>query len=266
MGHCCSSAWPESRGFLSASISRDGDEALMNVKLRSSNSPLEECWQSLVLTSQVASLTKQSETSPSRGDLYLSAMWRIVGCDGRKGGGWEIEQYNKVTNGINEGEYDGKLEGKHSEDNEMDWEADGRLFRLCTQNMTVWQGKGGVINTGLLPQWCHVCLHTGKVNLKVSAEALKTETLCGNEVATVPDVGQIDTVIRTLLVEVSDIKNTADCYSGPELSSKLCFFAFWEVWEVWDLISISSHLYLTAWLCWESSSKPHSTKQSQHQL
>ncbi|XP_030599943.1 alpha-2-macroglobulin isoform X2 [Archocentrus centrarchus] len=41
----------------------------------------------------------------------------------------------------------------------------------------------------------------GKVNLKVSAEALKTETLCGNEVATVPNVGQIDTVIRTLLVE-----------------------------------------------------------------
>uniref|UniRef100_A0AAX7T4K1 Alpha-2-macroglobulin domain-containing protein n=1 Tax=Astatotilapia calliptera TaxID=8154 RepID=A0AAX7T4K1_ASTCA len=42
----------------------------------------------------------------------------------------------------------------------------------------------------------------GKVNLKVSAEALKTEALCGNEVATVPDVGRTDTVIRTLLVEV----------------------------------------------------------------
>uniref|UniRef100_A0AAX7U1I7 Alpha-2-macroglobulin-like n=1 Tax=Astatotilapia calliptera TaxID=8154 RepID=A0AAX7U1I7_ASTCA len=41
----------------------------------------------------------------------------------------------------------------------------------------------------------------GKVNLKVSAEALKTEALCGNEVATVPDVGRTDTVIRTLLVE-----------------------------------------------------------------
>lgn len=49
-----------------------------------------------------------------------------------------------------------------------------------------------------------MCLHTGKVNLKVSAEALKTDTLCGNEVATVPDMGQVDTVIRTLLVEVSD--------------------------------------------------------------
>lgn len=47
-------------------------------------------------------------------------------------------------------------------------------------------------------------MHTGEVSLKVSAKALKTDILCGNEVATVPDVGQIDTVIRTLLVEVSD--------------------------------------------------------------
>lgn len=52
-----------------------------------------------------------------------------------------------------------------------------------------------------------VCLLTGKVNLKVSAEALKTEALCGNEVATVPDVGRTDTVLRTLLVEVSDMTN-----------------------------------------------------------
>ncbi|XP_029301916.1 alpha-2-macroglobulin isoform X2 [Cottoperca gobio] len=41
----------------------------------------------------------------------------------------------------------------------------------------------------------------GQVNLKVSAEALKTDILCGNEVATVPDMGAIDTVVRTLLVE-----------------------------------------------------------------
>ncbi|XP_051255182.1 alpha-2-macroglobulin [Dicentrarchus labrax] len=41
----------------------------------------------------------------------------------------------------------------------------------------------------------------GQVNLKVSAEALKTDILCGNDVATVPDMGRIDTVIRTLLVE-----------------------------------------------------------------
>lgn len=50
----------------------------------------------------------------------------------------------------------------------------------------------------------HVCVHTGQVDVKVSAEALKTDVLCGNEVATVPKMGRIDTVIRTLLVEVSD--------------------------------------------------------------
>uniref|UniRef100_A0A667Y638 Alpha-2-macroglobulin-like protein 1 n=1 Tax=Myripristis murdjan TaxID=586833 RepID=A0A667Y638_9TELE len=43
----------------------------------------------------------------------------------------------------------------------------------------------------------------GEVSLKVSAEALKTEQLCGNEVAAVPEKGQIDTVVRTLLVEVN---------------------------------------------------------------
>ncbi|KAJ4938440.1 hypothetical protein JOQ06_003059 [Pogonophryne albipinna] len=41
----------------------------------------------------------------------------------------------------------------------------------------------------------------GQVNLKVSAEAMKTNIRCGNEVATVPDMGNIDTVVRTLLVE-----------------------------------------------------------------
>lgn len=47
-------------------------------------------------------------------------------------------------------------------------------------------------------------MHAGQVDLKVSAEAMKTDILCGNEVATVPDMGRIDTVVRTLLVEVSD--------------------------------------------------------------
>ncbi|XP_061683472.1 alpha-2-macroglobulin-like protein 1 isoform X2 [Syngnathoides biaculeatus] len=41
----------------------------------------------------------------------------------------------------------------------------------------------------------------GKVDLKVSAEALKTNLMCGNEVASVPDSGRIDTVVRSLLVE-----------------------------------------------------------------
>lgn len=42
----------------------------------------------------------------------------------------------------------------------------------------------------------------GRLQLKVSAEALKTELLCGNEVAALPQTGQIDTVVRPLLVEV----------------------------------------------------------------
>lgn len=45
---------------------------------------------------------------------------------------------------------------------------------------------------------------TGPVQLQVSAEALRTNVLCGNEVAAVPKTGQIDTVVRTLLVEVGN--------------------------------------------------------------
>ncbi|XP_029923420.1 alpha-2-macroglobulin-like protein 1 isoform X2 [Myripristis murdjan] len=48
----------------------------------------------------------------------------------------------------------------------------------------------------------------GEVSLKVSAEALKTEQLCGNEVAAVPEKGQIDTVVRTLLVEAEGTPET----------------------------------------------------------
>uniref|UniRef100_A0A3Q2YZB5 NTR domain-containing protein n=1 Tax=Hippocampus comes TaxID=109280 RepID=A0A3Q2YZB5_HIPCM len=48
----------------------------------------------------------------------------------------------------------------------------------------------------------------GKIDLKVSAEAMRTRFLCGNEVASVPDVGRIDTVVRSLLVEVSSCQIT----------------------------------------------------------
>uniref|UniRef100_A0A3B3HWY9 Alpha-macroglobulin receptor-binding domain-containing protein n=1 Tax=Oryzias latipes TaxID=8090 RepID=A0A3B3HWY9_ORYLA len=44
---------------------------------------------------------------------------------------------------------------------------------------------------------------TGDVTLKVSAEAEKSNKKCGKGVVTVPTVGQVDTVITTLLVEVS---------------------------------------------------------------
>lgn len=47
-------------------------------------------------------------------------------------------------------------------------------------------------------------LLTGEVKLKVTAEALKTNVLCGNEVTTLPNTGRIDTVERRLLVEVGE--------------------------------------------------------------
>uniref|UniRef100_A0A673WAN8 Alpha-2-macroglobulin-like n=1 Tax=Salmo trutta TaxID=8032 RepID=A0A673WAN8_SALTR len=52
-------------------------------------------------------------------------------------------------------------------------------------------------------KWILTPTALGEVSVKVSAEALKTEELCGNEVATVPEKGRIDTIVQTLLVEVS---------------------------------------------------------------
>ncbi|KAJ8267035.1 hypothetical protein GJAV_G00137560 [Gymnothorax javanicus] len=49
--------------------------------------------------------------------------------------------------------------------------------------------------------WVITATSLGRVNISVSAEALSSEELCGNEVITVPERGQIDTVVRKLLVE-----------------------------------------------------------------
>lgn len=43
----------------------------------------------------------------------------------------------------------------------------------------------------------------GNVNFTVSAEALNSLKLCGNEVPVVPERGKKDTVIKSVLVEVS---------------------------------------------------------------
>ncbi|XP_072567855.1 alpha-2-macroglobulin-like isoform X2 [Paramormyrops kingsleyae] len=48
----------------------------------------------------------------------------------------------------------------------------------------------------------------GEVTIAVSAEALRTQELCGNEVVTVPERGRTDTVIRKLLVEAEGTKET----------------------------------------------------------
>lgn len=44
---------------------------------------------------------------------------------------------------------------------------------------------------------------SGNVNFSVSAETLQTSELCGTEVATVPEIGRKDTVVKLLLIEVS---------------------------------------------------------------
>lgn len=59
------------------------------------------------------------------------------------------------------------------------------------------------------------------MQLKVSAEALKTDLLCGNEVATVPKTGQIDTVVRTLLVEVGNSASMPRC-PPPATDANAC--------------------------------------------
>ncbi|KAJ8354113.1 hypothetical protein SKAU_G00216800 [Synaphobranchus kaupii] len=56
--------------------------------------------------------------------------------------------------------------------------------------------------------WVLTATTLGRVNIRVSAEALSTEELCGNEVVTVPERGQIDTVVRTLLVKPEGIEQT----------------------------------------------------------
>lgn len=43
----------------------------------------------------------------------------------------------------------------------------------------------------------------GVMNITVSAEAEASQTVCDNEIVSVPERGRIDTVTRSLLVQVS---------------------------------------------------------------
>ena len=43
----------------------------------------------------------------------------------------------------------------------------------------------------------------GVLNITVSAEAEASQTVCDNEIVSVPERGRIDTVTRSLLVQVS---------------------------------------------------------------
>ncbi|XP_055973386.1 pregnancy zone protein-like [Sorex fumeus] len=66
----------------------------------------------------------------------------------------------------------------------------------------------------------------GNINFSVSAEAMQSSELCGNEVAEVPEMGRKDTVIKTLLVEPEGIEqektfNSMICASGTEIAEQL---------------------------------------------
>ncbi|XP_034611571.1 alpha-2-macroglobulin-like protein 1 isoform X3 [Trachemys scripta elegans] len=54
-------------------------------------------------------------------------------------------------------------------------------------------------------QWEVTANSLGEVNVTVSTEALRTEELCGTEVAVVPAQGRVDTVIKPLLVQPGGI-------------------------------------------------------------
>ncbi|XP_028616888.1 murinoglobulin-1-like [Grammomys surdaster] len=66
----------------------------------------------------------------------------------------------------------------------------------------------------------------GNVNFSVSAEAQQSPELCGSEVATVPETGRKDTVVKVLIVEPEGIKkehtfSSLLCASDAEVSEKL---------------------------------------------
>ncbi|XP_076796624.1 murinoglobulin-1-like isoform X2 [Arvicanthis niloticus] len=66
----------------------------------------------------------------------------------------------------------------------------------------------------------------GNVNFSVSAEAQQSPELCGSEVATVPETGRKDTVVKVLIVEPEGIKkehtfSSLLCTSDAEVSEKL---------------------------------------------
>ncbi|XP_014425634.2 alpha-2-macroglobulin-like isoform X2 [Pelodiscus sinensis] len=74
--------------------------------------------------------------------------------------------------------------------------------------------------------WAVTPKSLGHVNFSASAEALKTELLCGNEIAVLPETGQKDTMIKQLLVEPEGIKtettfNSLLCASGSAEAGKI---------------------------------------------
>ncbi|XP_077026090.1 pregnancy zone protein-like isoform X2 [Tamandua tetradactyla] len=97
---------------------------------------------------------------------------------------------------------------------------------LASQNE---KGKGSYCICGNERQtlaWTVTPKTLGNVNFSVSAEAVQSLELCGNEIAEIPEFGRKDTVIKTLLVEPEGIEqeknfNSMTCASGTEISEKI---------------------------------------------
>ncbi|NP_036620.2 alpha-2-macroglobulin precursor [Rattus norvegicus] len=71
--------------------------------------------------------------------------------------------------------------------------------------------------------WAVIPKSLGNVNFTVSAEALNSKELCGNEVPVVPEQGKKDTIIKSLLVEPEGLENEVTfnsllCPMGAEVS------------------------------------------------
>ncbi|XP_008845367.1 alpha-2-macroglobulin [Nannospalax galili] len=74
--------------------------------------------------------------------------------------------------------------------------------------------------------WAVTPKSLGNVNFTVSAEALKSQEMCGDETPTVPEYGRKDTVIKPLLVEPEGLEkevtfNSLLCPSGTEVSEQI---------------------------------------------
>uniref|UniRef100_A0A671E1W3 Alpha-2-macroglobulin n=1 Tax=Rhinolophus ferrumequinum TaxID=59479 RepID=A0A671E1W3_RHIFE len=74
--------------------------------------------------------------------------------------------------------------------------------------------------------WAVTPKSLGNVNFTVSAEALESQELCGNEMAVVPSYGKKDTIIKPLLVEPEGLEKEATfnsllCPSGAEVPEQL---------------------------------------------
>uniref|UniRef100_A0A5F9C8I9 Alpha-2-macroglobulin n=1 Tax=Oryctolagus cuniculus TaxID=9986 RepID=A0A5F9C8I9_RABIT len=74
--------------------------------------------------------------------------------------------------------------------------------------------------------WLVTPTSLGNVNFSMSAEAIQSPDLCGNEMATVPETEKSDTVVKLLLVEPEGIKmehtfNSLLCVSDAGVSEKL---------------------------------------------